>query len=79
MSALTTKRGTGYGHYNMHGADGRKVGEVYKIVTSYNIAPRPITVTSWRYAFNGQRACTTNFRTRAEAVKAAAESFSAAS
>lgn len=73
MSALTIKPGTGYGFYDLYRADGTKVGEVFKIVTSYNIAPRPITVTSWRYSLHGLGPCATKFARRRDAVAAAAE------
>lgn len=66
MSAFVLKAGMGIGHYALL-REGSKVAEVWKVVTHYNLA-RPLTVTTWRFAIDGQPTCTTPFRTRRDAV-----------
>lgn len=66
------KPGVGNGNYLVL-LDGEKVGEVQKIKERYNIAPRSLTVISWRATPVGQQSDPTNYSTRRDAVRALIE------
>lgn len=73
-TTLKVKTGVGYGHYDLLTEDGKIVGEVFKVTTTYNIAPRALTVTSWKFHLKGDPTQSSlKYRTRGDALKAATE------